>query len=88
MLEEGCAAWLECRLIRDRTPKTPTTPVLPEIVAAAADERVFQAGHWRFNDGNTELQTIHHLGGGNFVRPAVLFAAGDAAMARPQSRPA
>ena len=39
-----------------------------EVVAAAADERIFANGHWSFRDDNLELQTIHHLGGGNFVR--------------------
>lgn len=88
LLEEGCAAWLECRLIRETHTEDAYDTCFAEIVAAAADERVFQAGHWQFNDGNTELQTIHHLGGGNFVRPGGMFYAGDAAMAKPQPRPA
>lgn len=39
-----------------------------EVVAAAADERIFASGHWSFRDDNAALQTIHHLGAGNFVR--------------------
>jgi hypothetical protein len=38
------------------------------VVAAAADPRIFANGHWEFRDDNAELQTIHHLGGGVFVR--------------------
>lgn len=40
-----------------------------EVVAAAADSRIFQRGHWDFRPDNAELQTIHHLGGGLFVVP-------------------
>ena len=29
----------------------------------------------RFGDDNNDLQTIHHLGGGNFVRSAGMFSA-------------
>jgi hypothetical protein len=35
------------------------------VVSAAADERAFSNGHWQFDDD--QLNTIHHLGGGNFV---------------------
>lgn len=83
LLEEGCAAWLECRLIREPHTEDAYDTCFAEVVAAAADERVFQNGHWRFGDDNRELQTIHHLGGGNFVRPGGMFYAGDAAMALP-----
>jgi hypothetical protein len=38
------------------------------VVAAAADPRKFAGGHWTFDDANTDLQTIHHLGAGKFVR--------------------
>lgn len=90
LLEEGCAAWLECRLIREPHTEDAYDTCFAEVVAAAADERVFHQGHWRFDDDNTNLQTIHHLGGGNFVRSGGMFHVGDAAMARlqPQSKPA
>jgi flavin reductase (DIM6/NTAB) family NADH-FMN oxidoreductase RutF len=75
LLEQGCAAWLECRLIRELHTEDAYDTCFAEVVAAAADERVFSGGHWHFNDGNTDLQTIHHLGGGNFVRSAGMFHA-------------
>lgn len=68
LLEEGFAAWLECRLIRELHTEEAYDTCFVEVVAAAADERVFQQGRWRFGDDNTDLQTIHHLGGGNFVK--------------------
>lgn len=36
-----------------------------EVVSAAADERAFVTGRWQFDD--LKLNTLHHLGTGNFV---------------------
>jgi len=68
LIEARCAAWLECRLIREPHAENTYDTCFAEVVAAAADERIFANGHWSFRDDNLELQTIHHLGGGNFVR--------------------
>ena len=68
LIERGCAAWMECRLIREPHTEDAYDTCFAEVVAAAADARVFSGGRWDFRDDNTELQTIHHLGGGNFVR--------------------
>lgn len=70
LIEHGCAAWLECRLIPERHTEDAYDTCFAEVVAAAADPRIFANGHWAFNDGNAELQTIHHLGAGLFVRSA------------------
>ncbi|MBI5719956.1 MAG: flavin reductase family protein [Burkholderiales bacterium] len=68
VIETGCAAWLECRLIREPHTEDAYDTCFGEVVAAAADARIFADGRWSFRDDNAELQTIHHLGGGNFVR--------------------
>ncbi|MFN6998105.1 MAG: flavin reductase family protein [Aquincola tertiaricarbonis] len=68
LIETGCAAWLECRLIPEPHTEAAYDTCFAEVVAAAADERVFSNGRWRFSDDNLELQTIHHLGAGHFVR--------------------
>ncbi|MBT2300152.1 flavin reductase family protein [Variovorax paradoxus] len=68
LLEAGCAAWLECRLIREPHAEDAYDTCFAEVVAAAADARIFAGGHWSFREDNADLQTIHHLGGGNFVR--------------------
>jgi flavin reductase (DIM6/NTAB) family NADH-FMN oxidoreductase RutF len=68
LLEAGCAAWLECRLIHEPHTEEAYDTCFGEIVAAAADARIFAEGHWSFRDDNAALQTIHHLGGGHFVR--------------------
>lgn len=76
LIEEGCAAWLECRLIPERHTEDAYDTCFAEVVAAAADTRIFASGRWDFREDNAALQTIHHLGAGNFVRPgAVLRAA-------------
>lgn len=67
LIESGCAAWLECRLIREPHTEDAYDTCFAEVVAAAADTRIFANGHWLFRDDNAGLQTIHHLGGGNFV---------------------
>ena len=76
LLQEGCAAWLECRLIREPHTEDAYDTCFAEVVAAAADDRIFRHGHWCFDSGNADLQTIHHLGGGNFVRSAGMLSAG------------
>lgn len=68
LLEAGCAAWLECRLIREPHTEDAYDTCFGEVVAAAADARIFAEGRWSFREDNAALQTIHHLGGGNFVR--------------------
>jgi flavin reductase (DIM6/NTAB) family NADH-FMN oxidoreductase RutF len=68
VIEQGCAAWLECRLIPERHTEDAYDTCFAEVVAAAADTRVFVNGRWDFRDDNADLQTIHHLGAGNFVR--------------------
>ena len=69
LIEAGCAAWLECRLIREPHTEDAYDTCFGEVVAAAADSRVFANGRWRFDESNRALQTIHHLGGGSFVVP-------------------
>lgn len=76
LIESGCAAWLECRLIREPHTEDAYDTCFGEVVAAAADERIFTNGRWSVRDDNTDLHTIHHLGGGNFAR------AGDVLRAR------
>lgn len=68
VIEAGCAAWLECRLISEPHTEDAYDTCFGEVVSAAADARIFAGGHWNFREDNTELQTIHHLGGGVFVR--------------------
>ena len=67
VMEAGCAAWLECRLIPEAHTEDAYDTCFAEVVSAAADARIFTGGRWDFREDNRALQTIHHLGGGNFV---------------------
>ncbi|KAF1041508.1 MAG: Flavoredoxin [Herbaspirillum frisingense] len=67
VLEHGCAAWLECRWIKEERSEQAYDTFFGEVVAAAADARIFDHGHWSFTDANADLHTLHHLGAGKFV---------------------
>lgn len=75
LIEAGCSAWMECRLISEPHTEDAYDTCFGEVVAAAADPRVFANGRWKFDAGNEPLHTIHHLGGGNFVRSSSTVAA-------------
>lgn len=77
-LLEGCAAWLECRLLPEPGIQTGYDLFLGEVVAAHADSRVFSEGRWHFT-GHDDLRTIHHVAGGHFL------VDGDAVDAKPLS---
>lgn len=75
LIESNCAAWLECRLIREPHSEDAYDTCFGEVVAAAADARIFERGRWTFNEANTALHTLHHLGAGSFVRAGVTLHA-------------
>jgi flavin reductase (DIM6/NTAB) family NADH-FMN oxidoreductase RutF len=79
VIEEGCSAWLECRLIPERHTEEAYDTCFAEVVAAAADERVFSGGRWSFTEENAALHTLHHLGAGAFA------VAGQVVRAQPQA---
>jgi flavin reductase (DIM6/NTAB) family NADH-FMN oxidoreductase RutF len=66
-IDAGCVAWLECRLLPEPHTEDAYDTCFGEVVAAAADERVFANGRWSFRADNGPLHTIHHLGAGQFV---------------------
>jgi flavin reductase (DIM6/NTAB) family NADH-FMN oxidoreductase RutF len=69
-LIEGCVGWLECRHIAEPHSEQAYDTFFGEVVAAQADARVFANGRWAFNEGNADLHTLHHLGGGTFALPS------------------
>ena len=75
VIESGCAAWMECRLIPEPHTEDAYDTCFAEVVCAAADSRVFDKGHWTFDDSNADLHTIHHLGAGKFVRVSGIYSA-------------
>jgi flavin reductase (DIM6/NTAB) family NADH-FMN oxidoreductase RutF len=80
VIEEGCCAWLECRLIPEPHVEQAYDTCFGEVVAAAADPRVFSGGRWTLGEADPALHTLHHLGAGTFaVASRVVRAAHPAA---------
>ncbi|RKP49712.1 flavin reductase family protein [Pararobbsia silviterrae] len=75
LVETGCAAWLECRLIPEPHTEDAYDTCFGEVVAAAADSRIFANGHWNVDASNAALHTIHHLGAGHFARASDIVSA-------------
>lgn len=73
-LVAGCIAWLECRVLEERPTEQKYDLFLAEVVAASADDRVFRAGRWHFEDD--ALRTIHYVAGGQFFATGAPHAAG------------
>ena len=78
-LVTGCVGWMECRVLREPHIETTYDTFFVEVVAALSDPRVFANGRWSFTQENSELHTLHHLGGGVFGVPSVTVKAKSAA---------
>lgn len=64
-LIEGCAAWLECKVVPEPDMRERYDLFVGEVVAAWADSESFADGIWRFP--SDDKRTIHHLSGGVFL---------------------
>lgn len=73
LIEEKCLAWMECRLLPPTAAMEQYDTLFGEVVSAAADERAFVTGRWQFDDD--KINTLHHLGTGNFVASGRLVRA-------------
>ena len=63
-LVAGCVGWLECRVVPEPRNAQRYDLFIGEVVAAAADRRVFSQGRWHFDDD--ALRTLHYTSGGVF----------------------
>ena len=59
----SCAAWLVCKRIPEPHNEQSYDLFIGEVVAAYADERVFDGGHWLFEKTSDELKTLHYVVG-------------------------
>ncbi len=64
-LVEGCAAWLECRVISEPHHQQAYDLFVAEVVAAWADDRSWKNNSWDFPDD--DARTVHHLSKGDFL---------------------
>ncbi|NYE62650.1 flavin reductase (DIM6/NTAB) family NADH-FMN oxidoreductase RutF [Duganella sp. 1224] len=74
-LVKGSSAWLICKVLPEPRNEQVYDLFIGEVVAAYADERVFQNGHWAFENAGPEWRSLHYIAGGNF------YAIGDAVVA-------
>lgn len=62
----GCAAWLVCKRIPEPHNEQSYDLFIGEVVAAYADERIFDGGYWLFEKIPDELKTLHYVAGGRY----------------------
>lgn len=62
----GCAAWLDCALIRRPEIEQAHDLFLAEVTAAWANAKVFANGRWHFGAADDTLRTLHHVAGGHY----------------------
>jgi len=55
-----------CRLVPEPHNQQAYDLFIGEVIAAWADERVFQDGRWHFDNAPDNLRTLHHVAGGQF----------------------
>lgn len=58
-----CAAWLVFKRIPEPHNEQSYDLFIGEVVAAYADERIFDGGHWLFEKTSDELKTLHYVVG-------------------------
>ena len=64
-LIEGCAAWLECRVLPEPAIQERYDLFIADVVAAWADDVSFVDGVWQFP--SDDKRTLHHLAAGVFM---------------------
>jgi flavin reductase (DIM6/NTAB) family NADH-FMN oxidoreductase RutF len=62
----GCSAWLACRLISEPHNQQAYDLFIGEVVGAWSDKRVFESGHWHFEQAGPAWRSLHHIAGGHF----------------------
>jgi flavin reductase (DIM6/NTAB) family NADH-FMN oxidoreductase RutF len=70
-LVDGCVAWLECRVLPERSVETRYDLFIAEVLAASADDRVCSEGRWHFDAD--ELRTVHYAAGGQYFTTGQLY---------------
>jgi len=73
---QGCCAWLACRVIPEPHNQSTYDLFIAEVTGAWADSRVFREGHWKFEEADPALRSLHYVAGGQF------YAIGESIVAR------
>jgi flavin reductase (DIM6/NTAB) family NADH-FMN oxidoreductase RutF len=75
-LVAGSSAWLICKVIPEPHNQQVYDLFIGEVVAAYADSRVFNNGHWEFEKADPRWRSLHYIAGGTF------YAIGDVAVVK------
>jgi len=75
-LVAGSSAWLLCAVIPEPHNQQTYDLFIGEVVAAYADSRVFNNGHWEFEKADPRWRSLHYIAGGQF------YAIGASAMVK------
>lgn len=78
-LVEDCLGWVECKVIPEPHNESAYDMFIGEVVAAHADARVFQDGHWQHDADHPLLRSIHYVAGGVFFETGDIFEVKDEA---------
>jgi flavin reductase (DIM6/NTAB) family NADH-FMN oxidoreductase RutF len=72
---EGCAAWLECKVINEPHNESTYDLFIAEVQGAYADDQFFAGGRWLTDAANGTAQpaTLHYTAGQHFFESAGLF---------------
>lgn len=62
----GCSAWLYCKVILEPHVQSAYDLFIGEVIGAWADDRVFQNGHWNYENVGPEWRSLHYIAGGHF----------------------
>lgn len=62
----GCAAWLYCKVVPEPHVQTAYDLFIGEVIAAWADDRVFQSGHWNYENAGPEWRSLHYIAGSHY----------------------
>jgi flavin reductase (DIM6/NTAB) family NADH-FMN oxidoreductase RutF len=72
----GSSAWLVCKVIPEPHNQQTYDLFIGEVVAAYADSRVFNNGHWEFEKADPRWRSLHYIAGGQF------YAIGESAVVK------
>ena len=55
-----------CRLIPEEYNQQNYDLLIGEVIGAWADNRIYENGHWKFDEISDEMKTLHYIAGNQF----------------------
>ncbi|MBR8466001.1 flavin reductase family protein [Campylobacter sp. faydin G-140] len=65
-LIKGCIGWVICKLLPNEMNQNEHGLFIGEVVGAFSDDRVFENGHFKFDEVGDEWRTLHYVAGSQF----------------------